>query len=84
MSKCKLKLNDGTQIEIEFEIGVIDCGANVGEITNIFQQAGAIVLAFEPNKYAFEILKKRFHNNLRVKCFQKGVIGYKQGKRKLF
>ena len=63
MSKCRLKLNNGKILEIDFKGGeyVIDCGANIGNITGVFENAGAIVIAFEPNKHAFEILKTRFY-----------------------
>jgi len=52
---------------------VIDCGANVGMVTDYFQNKGAVVYAFEPNPYAYNILKQRFANNPNVFCLQKGV-----------
>jgi len=52
---------------------VIDCGASVGEVTAYFCSRGAEVYAFEPNKYAFDTLKRRFQNNPNVYCVQKGV-----------
>ena len=39
---------------------VLDCGANVGEITKILAETGAQVHAFEPDPYCFEKLIKRF------------------------
>lgn len=52
---------------------VIDCGANVGEITNILARKGSKVFAFEPNPYAFMELKRRFKNISNVQCVQAGV-----------
>lgn len=37
---------------------IIDCGANVGEITAGLARTGATVHAFEPNPVAFEVLKR--------------------------
>jgi FkbM family methyltransferase len=51
----------------------IDCGANVGEVTFLMAERGAIVYAFEPNPYAFEVLKKRFEGNENVILINKGV-----------
>lgn len=39
---------------------VLDCGANVGEITEILAKTGAQVHAFEPDPFCFEKLTKRF------------------------
>jgi len=85
--KHKVRLKDNTYFNIDIETGdyIIDCGANVGNITEYFQSLGAIVIAFEPNKFAFDILQERFKNNKRVKCVQKGVSGKKgTGTKKLF
>jgi FkbM family methyltransferase len=38
---------------------VIDCGANVGEISALFLARGADVIAFEPDPVAFEALRRR-------------------------
>jgi len=45
---------------------VIDCGANIGDITNKFASTGAQVHAFEPDPQAFSILAKRFANTQNV------------------
>ncbi len=86
MGICQLKLNDNSILEIEFKDGeyVIDCGANIGNVTDIFNNAGANVIAFEPNKHAFEILQTRFVYSKNVRCFKKGVVGKSPGKKKLF
>ncbi len=52
---------------------VIDCRANVGSITKILASKGAIVYAFEPNPYAFDILSNRFLHNPNVHCINKAV-----------
>ena len=52
----------------------IDCGANIGDITQHLQKNGATVYCFEPNPYAFKALKKRFLANPKVHCFEKGVF----------
>tara|TARA_R110000824_G_scaffold126115_4_gene285514 strand:- start:16064 stop:16654 length:591 start_codon:yes stop_codon:yes gene_type:complete len=63
----------------------IDCGANVGLVTEVFKSAGAQVYAFEPNQHAFDILKKKYQNTPGVHCIQKGVSSSaKTGKAKLF
>lgn len=51
----------------------IDCGANVGNVTEKMANRGATVYAFEPNPYAYKVLKKRFQNNLNVHCINKAV-----------
>lgn len=52
---------------------VIDCGANIGKITEYFASKNARVYAFEPNPYAFEVLSKKFTNNNNVTCINSGV-----------
>jgi FkbM family methyltransferase len=51
----------------------IDCGANVGEITEKLAHTGAKVYAFEPNQYAFKTLKERVGKYKNVICIPKGV-----------
>ncbi len=55
----------------------IDCGANVGKITELLARRGAEIYAFEPNPYAYQELKKKFAGNSKVHCFQKGVYDRK-------
>src|SRR6056297_1811733 len=52
---------------------VLDCGANVGDITSIFAAKGAIVHAFEPDLAAFSIIKSRFANHPNVFLHNKAV-----------
>ena len=52
----------------------IDCGANVGKVTEVMASACATVYAFEPNPYAFAVLKERFSHNAHVHCYEKGVL----------
>lgn len=51
----------------------IDCGANVGNITDKLSMNGATVYAFEPNPYAYNVLKKRFSKRRNVKCIKSAV-----------
>lgn len=41
---------------------VLDCGANVGEVTVPLAQTGAQVISFEPDPYAFSQISKRVKN----------------------
>lgn len=52
----------------------IDCGANIGDITSVMAKSGAIVYAFEPNPYAFQVLSDRFIEMPNVHCINKGVL----------
>lgn len=61
----------------------IDCGANVGNIIQIFSNKGATVYAFEPNPTCFSMLKTRFANNANVILSDKGVLD-KNSTMKLF
>ena len=61
----------------------IDCGANVGNITQHLCKSGATVYSFEPNPYAFRVLQDRFSNVQNVHCFLKGVSDNKS-KMKLY
>lgn len=45
---------------------VLDCGANVGDITARFAAHGATVHAFEPDPSAFAALQARFAGNPRI------------------
>ena len=48
------------QLEIKPEDVLIDCGANVGEVTSRFARTGAVVYAFEPNPICYSVLAHRF------------------------
>lgn len=52
---------------------VIDCGANIGDITKKFAGTGATVHAFEPDTLAFEFLTKRFAKAPNVVLHKQGV-----------
>jgi FkbM family methyltransferase len=53
---------------------VIDIGANIGIISKIFEDLyDCKIEAYEPGKYAYLELKKRFKNNKKVKCFNYGI-----------
>ena len=51
----------------------IDCGANVGDITKQMSAKGGIVYAFEPNPFAFDVLKKKFQGHENIYLFNQGV-----------
>jgi FkbM family methyltransferase len=52
----------------------IDCGANVGDVTEHLGRSGATVYAFEPNPHAFKVLEERFAGQQNVHCLQQGVL----------
>ena len=60
----------------------MDLGANMGEITTILAETGADVVAFEPDPYAFEKLKKRFQNAPNVTLVN-AAVGASEGTVKL-
>lgn len=52
---------------------IIDCGANVGDISLLFAKRKVTVFAFEPDPIAFKILKQRTKNIPNITCYKKGV-----------
>ncbi|MBM3442425.1 MAG: FkbM family methyltransferase [Bacteroidetes bacterium] len=52
---------------------VIDCGANVGDISALFLGTGAHVIAFEPDPTAYDILAKRFQRMPNFTLHRKAV-----------
>jgi FkbM family methyltransferase len=52
---------------------IIDCGANVGNISILFAKSKAEIFAFEPDPLAFQILKQRTNGFSNITCFQKAV-----------
>lgn len=52
---------------------VLDCGANVGDVTNILAQSGAHIHAFEPDPFAFGKLHKRFGKTENVTLYNVAV-----------
>ena len=61
----------------------LDCGANVGDFTEILAAGGAQVHAFEPNPYAFAELQRRFRGCANVVCHQ-AAVGCATGRLPLF
>lgn len=51
----------------------LDCGANIGKITEKMLARGAEVYAFEPNPYAFRELVRRVGDNKKAHCLAKGI-----------
>jgi FkbM family methyltransferase len=62
---------------------VIDCGANVGDISLLFAKTKAKVFAFEPDPLAFQVLKQRINGFSNITCFQKAV-GTANGTTRMF
>ena len=63
----KINISDLDEIIINPGDLVIDCGANVGKVTDYFSSKGATVIAFEPNQFAFSYLKEKFKYKLLIK-----------------
>lgn len=62
-------------LSIKLGVGdiAIDCGANVGSITQLLSRSGATVYSFEPNPHAFQVLQEKFSGVQNVICRQEGV-----------
>ena len=64
----------------EFRLGpgdiAIDCGANVGNVTEHLAAGGATVHAFEPNPYAFAQLAERFAGRDNIHCHPQAVLDH--------
>ena len=52
---------------------IIDCGANVGDISALFLTKNASVIAFEPDPMAFMMIQRRFEGNNNIECINKAV-----------
>ena len=50
-----------------------DCGANVGSITSKFLNSGLRVVAFEPDRFAREILERKYGNNTNLEVVPAAV-----------
>jgi len=61
----------------------IDCGANVGLVTQDLLNHCDHVYCFEPNPFAFKVLESRLSGLKNVTCFNKAVLD-RQDKVKLF
>ena len=85
MTSHQVRLPNESIFNFDLEPGeiVIDCGANVGNYTNMFASTGAKVYAFEPDPNAFEVLKESTKSNFNIKIYQKAV-GIKEEKLKLY
>jgi len=51
----------------------VDCGANIGQISDLFLSRGAIVKAFEPDILAFSYLQRRFNGKAGIELINKAV-----------
>ena len=52
---------------------VIDAGANIGQFTDYLCKSGATVYSFEPNPFAFEVLKDKFAKTPNVHCLPNAI-----------
>ncbi len=79
------RLKNDMEIKINFSPGdiIIDCGANIGDISVPFIERGAIVFAYEPNSVAYGVLLKRFSNHPNARCYKSAVSTY-NGTAKLY
>lgn len=64
----------GLEIDVPPGSILIDCGANVGDITSHFTRTGAEVYAFEPYDVCFSVLQRRFSMTPNVTLFNAGVM----------
>ena len=63
---------------------IIDCGANVGQISKpLIKYGPSLIVCFEPNPLAFKELSKNIGHHENVKLVEKAV-GIKDGKLKLY
>jgi FkbM family methyltransferase len=69
----KLDESDLSDLSISEGDLVLDCGASVGDVSEVLAEMGAEVYAFEPNPVAFARLAERFENSSSVTCYQKAV-----------
>ncbi|SFP54019.1 FkbM family methyltransferase [Tranquillimonas alkanivorans] len=56
----------------------IDCGANVGDVTEVLAATGADVIAFEPDPWAVEKLEARFVDRPNVRLIA-AALGVEEG-----
>ena len=74
-SRTSLNLAEiSLSLEVKGSDVIVDCGANVGDMTSRFARTGASVFAFEPNPLCYAILRKRFSLTPNVRCFNEGVM----------
>lgn len=81
--KEKQKIYVGDFAGLTDQSTCLDCGANIGNVTETLLETGSYVFAFEPDPVAFEKLEKRFSGNDRVALKQEAV-GVDSGSVKLF
>ena len=67
----------GLTISVGPDDVLLDCGANVGDISSKFARTGATVYAFEPNPLCFGVITKRFALLPKVHCLHNGVMDRK-------
>ena len=61
----------------------IDCGANIGLITDLFSSYGCLVHSFEPNPFVYKVLIEKFSSNEMIKLYN-SAVGIKEGDCKIY
>jgi hypothetical protein len=62
-----------TMLSVSPSDTLVDCGANVGQVTSQFARTGANVYAFEPNPICYRTLQERFKFVRNVTIYHSGV-----------
>jgi FkbM family methyltransferase len=76
-------LLDGVLTMLGPDDTIVDCGANIGEITTKMAATGAKVFAFEPDPWSFERLERNTKEFANVTRFQ-AAVGAQAGTLNLF
>ena len=61
----------------------IDCGANIGLITDLFSSYGCYVHSFEPNPFVYKLLSEKFSTNKMIHIYN-SAVGIKDGECKIY
>lgn len=64
----------GVTIKVQKSDIVIDCGANVGDITSRIARTGATIYSLEPNPLCYSMIRRRFSMLSNVQCINKGAM----------
>jgi len=56
---------------------VIDCGANIGDVSSAYLKTGCQVIAFEPNPHCVNFMKRRFGKKRNLIIEQKALTDHK-------
>lgn len=83
--KLKRRLQAKAELRFQHEVSlldetdiVVDFGANVGDLTALFEMQGCEVHAFEPEPETFKLLARRYANSPNVNLYN-AAVGVKDG-----